>query len=141
MLQDVAQHVQAMSHAEVSSHATADALEASKKRMLASLLARGKAMSNAEEAQQGLEAAWVLSSWVSNPKWRTRSPEQVQAMLVGMAGILEKDLAAMRVQWGATSNLRWVKHREKIWRHPSPGGGQRGTGDRRLTGPGECHRC
>ena len=114
MLQDVAQHVQATSHTDVSSHATADALEASKMRMLASLLARGKAMSNAEDAQQGLEVAWVLSSWVSNPKWRTRSPEQVQAMLSAWPAFLEKDLAAMRVQWAQQATSEGEASRENL---------------------------
>ena len=119
MLQDVAEHVQATSHADVSSHATADALEASKKRMLKSLLARGKATSNAEEAQQGLEAAWVLSSWVSNPLWRTRSPEQVQAMLVAWPAFLEKDLAAMRVQWAQEATSEGEALRENLVEIPA----------------------
>ena len=119
MLQDVAEHVQATSHADVSSHATADALEVSKKRMLASLLERGEATSNAEEAQQGLEAAWVLSSWVSNPLWRTRSPEQVQAMLVAWPAFLEKDLAAMRVQWAQQATSEGEASRENLVEIPA----------------------
>ena len=119
MLQDLAEHVQATSHVDVSSLATADELEASKSRMLESLLARGKAMSNAEAAQQGLEAAWVLSSWVSNPMWRTRSPEQVQAMLSAWPAFLEKDLAAMRVEWAQQATSEGEALREDLAEIPA----------------------
>ena len=75
------------------------AWKAAKEEMLETLLEQGEAISNAEEARQGLEAAWVLSSWTYNSDWKGRSPEQVQALLPAWPKSVQQKLENFRIQW------------------------------------------
>lgn len=110
MLRDVIQHFD-NAHDEIPSNGAASeeedagsfqgdgAWEAAKKEMLEMLLEQGEAISNAEEACQGLEAAWVLSSWAHNSDWKNRSPEQVQALLPAWPQSVQQKLENLRIQW------------------------------------------
>ena len=110
MLRDVIQHFD-NAHDEIPSNGAASeeedagsfqgdgAWEAAKKEMLEMLLEQGEAISNAEEACQGLEAAWVLSSWAHNSNWKDRSPEQVQALLPAWPQSVQQKLENLRIQW------------------------------------------
>ncbi|MGB1099815.1 MAG: hypothetical protein ACPGYS_02785 [Flavobacteriales bacterium] len=110
MLRDVIQHFD-NAHDKIPSNGAASeeedagsfqgdgAWEAAKKEMLEMLLEQGEAISNAEEACQGLEAAWVLSSWAHNSDWKDRSPEQVQALLPAWPQSVQQKLENLRIQW------------------------------------------
>ena len=114
MLQDVIQHLDnanapsnmaASGNADVSLVHADWAWEGAKVEMLETLLAQGEFISNAEEARQGLEAAWVLSSWAHNPEWRDRSPEQVQALLPAWPNSVQQKLENLRIQWARRTQI------------------------------------
>lgn len=67
--------------------------------MLAALEAGVRRASNAREATPWLEAAWVIASWESMPGWRSRSPEQIQAMVGEWPPVAERQLSELRVAW------------------------------------------
>ena len=110
MLQDVIQHLE-NAHAETPSNVAAveeeedglvqadSSLETAKEEMLETLLEHAQSISNAEEAHQGLEAAWVLSSWAYNTDWKDRSPEQVQSLLPAWPKSVQQTLENLRIQW------------------------------------------
>ena len=110
MLQDVIQHLE-NAHAETPSNVAAveeeedglvqadSSLETAKEEMLETLLEHAQSISNAEEAHQGLEAAWVLSSWAHNTDWKDRSPEQVQSLLPAWPKSVQQTLENLRIQW------------------------------------------
>ena len=110
MLRNVIQHFEdapdetpsneGLSEEDVAGSFPADrAWKAAKEEMLETLLEQGEAISNAEEARQGLEAAWVLSSWTYNSDWKDRSPEQVQALLPAWPKSVQQKLENLRIQW------------------------------------------
>ena len=110
MLRDVIQHFEkphdknasdgAASEVERARSFQAEVVwEVAKKEMLETLLEQGEAISNAEEARQGLEAAWVLSSWAYKSDWKDRSPEQVQALLPAWPQSVQHKLENLRIQW------------------------------------------
>ena len=110
MLRDVIQHFENAQDENSSNGAASEeerarsfqaevVWEVAKKEMLETLLEQGEAISNAEEARQGLEAAWVLSSWAYNSDWEDRSPEQVQALLPAWPQSVQQKLENLRIQW------------------------------------------
>ena len=110
MLRDVIQHFENAQDENSSNGAASEeerarsfqaevVWEVAKKEMLETLLEQGEAISNAEGARQGLEAAWVLSSWAYNSDWEDRSPEQVQALLPAWPQSVQQKLENLRIQW------------------------------------------
>ena len=110
MLQAVIQHLEnahtqnpesavASDNADASLFQADRTWKAAKEGMLETLLDQSKAISNAEDARQGLEAAWVLSSWVYTSDWKDRSPEQVQALLSAWPKSVQQKLENLRIQW------------------------------------------